>query len=144
MTAVAGRPEVDVRVDPWPGEDALRDLMRAAWGSDGAHPAAVLRHSLCHVCAFDGERLVGFVYLAWDGGIHAFVLDPTVHPDYRRMGIGTALVRRAADVGRERGIVWLHVDFEPDLAAFYAACGFAPSAAGVMRLDRRSSASSCA
>jgi len=30
------------------------------------------------VCTYDAERPVGFVYLAWDGGVHAFVLDTMV------------------------------------------------------------------
>jgi GNAT superfamily N-acetyltransferase len=87
------------------------------------------------VCAFDAARLVGFVNLATDGDAHAFLLDPTVDPDYQRRGIGTELVRRAADLARERGCTWLHVDYEPALAAFYQAAGFRDSAAGVMRLD---------
>ena len=133
---------MDIRVDPWPDEDALNELIQAGWGAEGSDHAGVLERSLCHICAFDGEALVGFVYVAWDGGIHGFLLDPTVHPDYRRQGIGTVLIRRAAEVARERGIACLHVDYEPHLAAFYAACGFVPSAAGVMRLDRERAASS--
>ena len=144
MTKPGRAPSVDIRVDPWPGEDALRDLIRAGWGEGGSGHAQVLKRSLCHVCAFDGERLVGFVYLAWDGGVHAFVLDPTVHPDYRRLGIGTALVHRSIEVARKRGVTWLHVDFLPQLAAFYAACGFVPSAAGIMRLDQEPAVSSSA
>ena len=144
MTAAGRAPSVDIRVDPWPSEDALRDLIRAGWGAGGSSRTQVLKRSLCHVCAFDGERLVGFVYLAWDGGIHAFVLDPTVHADYRRQGIGTALVRRSIEVARQRGVTWFHVDFEPHLATFYAACGFVPSAAGIMRLDQELAVSSSA
>ena len=135
MTTAGDQTEIDIRVDAWPASADLLELMRAGWGAEASDHAAVLQKSLCHVCAFDGEALVGFVYLAWDGGIHAFVLDPTVRPDYRRRGIGMKLVRRAAEVARERGITWLHVDYEPRLAAFYAACGFVPSAAGIMRLS---------
>ena len=93
----------------------------------------MLARSLVYVCACDSERLVGFVYLAWDGGVHAFLLDPTVHPDYRRRGIGRELVRRGVEVARERGLEWVHVDFEPSLARFYAACGFRTEA-GLIRL----------
>ena len=35
-------------------------------------------HSLGWVCARDGAGLVGFVNLAWDGVVHAFVLDTMV------------------------------------------------------------------
>jgi hypothetical protein len=38
----------------------------------------VERHSLGWVCARDGAELVGFVNVAWDGVVHAFVLDTMV------------------------------------------------------------------
>ncbi|MHC4472138.1 MAG: GNAT family N-acetyltransferase, partial [Planctomycetota bacterium] len=61
-------------------------------------------------------------------------LDPTVHPDLRRTGIGTELVRRAADLARDAGVEWLHVDFVPELTPFYERCGFRPTEAGLMKL----------
>lgn len=83
---------------------------------------------------YEGERLVGFVNLAWDGGVHAFLLDTTVHPYFARRGIGTALVRHAIEAARGRGVEWIHVDYEPHLSGFYAACGFQPTAAGLINL----------
>jgi ribosomal protein S18 acetylase RimI-like enzyme len=79
----------------------------------------ILDRSLAYICAFPGERLVGFVNLAWDGGIHAFILDTTVHPDMRRLGIGSELLKHATAVAHKQGIEWLHVDFEPHLTSFY-------------------------
>ena len=35
---------------------------------------------------------------------------------------------------RARGATWLHTDFEPHLTAFYRACGFRPTDAGLVRL----------
>jgi ribosomal protein S18 acetylase RimI-like enzyme len=93
-----------------------------------------LVRSLAYVCAYQGERLVGFVNLAWDGGVHAFVLDTTVHPELCRRGIGSELVRRAADVARAREVAWLHVDCEPHLTGFYRRCGFRHTEAGLMDL----------
>jgi len=43
-------------------------------------------------------------------------------------------VRLAAKLARDRGAKWLHVDFEPHLEGFYRACGFGPTAAGLMAL----------
>jgi GNAT superfamily N-acetyltransferase len=87
------------------------------------------------VCARDAERLVGFVNVAWDGGVHAFVLDTMVAAHARRGGVGRALVEMAIRDARAAGCAWLHVDFEPELRPFYvAACGFAPTDAGVIRL----------
>jgi predicted N-acetyltransferase YhbS len=86
------------------------------------------------VCAYQGAELVGFVNLAWDGGVHAFLLDTTVHPRLRRLGIGRQLVRNAVDAAHEAGMAWVHVDYEPHLAGFYAACGFTRTAAGLLRI----------
>jgi GNAT superfamily N-acetyltransferase len=125
--------DIEIRLDPWPPELALAELRLAAWGGGEAWTADVLRRSLAHLGAYDGERLVGFAYVATDGHHHAFLLDPSIHPDYQRRGVGMALVRRAIDAARERGAGVVHVDYEPHLATFYAACGFRPSAAVRLR-----------
>ena len=93
-------------------------------------------HSLGWLTARTHERaLVGFVNVAWDGCDHAFLLDPKTHGSYQRRGIGTALVRQAAEHARAAGCDWLHVDFAPELRAFYyEACGFAPTDAGLIDL----------
>jgi GNAT superfamily N-acetyltransferase len=75
------------------------------------------------------------VNVATDGGELAFLLDTTVHPDFRRRGIGTQLVCRASELARRHGATWLHVDFEPVLSGFYfKSCGFQATAAGLIRL----------
>ena len=125
---------VEIRIDPFPSRAAFEALSRAAWGVEPQGPPPRWEISLVHLGAYAGERLVGYVNVATDGGSHAFLLDPMVHPDCRRQGLGTRLVRRAAELSRERGARWLHVDYAPHLAAFYAACGFRPTAAGLIRL----------
>ena len=78
---------------------------------------------------------VGFANVAWDGGDHAFLLDPKVRLDHQRRGIATELVRLAAEHAAGAGCEWLHVDFRDELAPFYFdACGFRPTAAGLLRL----------
>jgi GNAT superfamily N-acetyltransferase len=97
--------------------------------------ARVHRHSLGWVCARAGERLVGFVNVAWDGAAHAFVLDTLVAATHRRRGIGTRLVAAAAEGSRAAGCDWLHVDFEVELRPFYIDhCGFTPTHAGLIAL----------
>ena len=95
----------------------------------------MLERSLAYCGAFYAGELVGYVNVAGDGGAHAFLLDPTVHPAHRRRGLGLALVRRATALARAAGATWLHVDYEPSMAAFYAAAGFLPTAAGLLRLS---------
>ncbi|MEV0438702.1 GNAT family N-acetyltransferase [Streptomyces spectabilis] len=93
------------------------------------------RHSLGWVCARDGDALVGFVNVAWDGGVHAFVLDTVVAAGRRRSGIGAGLVAEAARRARAARCEWLHVDFDDELRPFYfEACGFRPTPAGLIAL----------
>jgi GNAT superfamily N-acetyltransferase len=97
--------------------------------------AQVERHSLGWVCARDDGDLVGFVNVAWDGAIHAFLLDTLVTSRFRHQGIGTELVGRAVAEARRAGCGWIHVDFDDDLSSFYfEACGFEPTNAGVIAL----------
>ncbi|MFD9882881.1 GNAT family N-acetyltransferase [Streptomyces alboflavus] len=97
--------------------------------------AQVRRHSLGWVCARRGGALVRFVNVAWDGGVHAFVLDTMVVRDLRRAGVGTELVAVAAREARAAHCEWLHVDFDEQLRGFYFdACGFRPTDAGLIAL----------
>ena len=92
-------------------------------------------HSLGWVCARDGDELVGFVNVAWDGVVHAFVLDTMVTAGARRHRVGTRLVELAVEGARAAGCEWLHVDFDDHLRKFYFdACGFRPTNAGLIEL----------
>jgi GNAT superfamily N-acetyltransferase len=95
----------------------------------------VTGHSLGWVCARQAGLLVGFVNVAWDGGVHAFVLDTIVAKSVGRRGVGTALVAGAVDGAKAAGCEWLHVDFDDHLRPFYFdACGFTPTNAGLIAL----------
>jgi len=126
------------RIEPEVSDGSLNALFTLAWEnrSEGEF-GPILRRSLTYICAFDGSDLIAFVNVAWDGGIHGFILDTTVHPDYQRRGIGTELMRQAATTAAERGIEWLHADFEPHLLPFYRACGYRNTEAGLLNLSRR-------
>jgi len=81
------------------------------------------------------EAAVGFVNVAWDGGDHAFLLDPKTHSAFQHRGIGTRLVEVAARHAKGAGCEWLHVDFDRALEPFYFdACGFRPTPAGLVHL----------
>ncbi|MEU6438899.1 GNAT family N-acetyltransferase [Streptomyces sp. NPDC047046] len=101
--------------------------------------ARLARHSLGWAAARDASgSLVGFVDVAWDGGGHAFLLDTAVAKSHRRRGLGRALVAAAVAGAREAGCEWLHVDYEERWRGFYEnACGFRPTAAGLVGLSER-------
>ncbi|ENN87854.1 putative acetyltransferase protein [Rhizobium freirei PRF 81] len=127
--------QIEFRDDPDPGNEALNTLWANAWDARSARDfSPILSRSLAHVGAFAGTQLVGFVNVAWDGGIHAFILDICVDREFRRQGIASGLLQRAKILTRDRGAEWLHVDFEPHLINFYRRTGFAPTEAGLMRL----------
>lgn len=97
--------------------------------------AQLQQHSLGWVCAREAAELVGFVNVAWDGAIHAFVLDTLVTSRVRRTGVGTELIALAVEEARALGCEWLHVDFRDDLRSFYFdTCGFQPTDAGLIAL----------
>jgi GNAT superfamily N-acetyltransferase len=127
---------IQYRVNPSVTNAELDGLYVVSWPNH--HPphdwGPELERLLVFVGAYDGDELIGSVKLAWDGDIHAFLLEPTVRPDYRRRGIGRTLVEHAVAYARERSVQWVHVDFEPHLREFYRACGFRPTEAGIMRL----------
>ena len=97
--------------------------------------AQVRAHSLGWACARDGDGLAGFVNVAWDGGVHAFILDTLVAARAQHQGVATSLVALARDESRRAGCDWLHVDFEDHLRPLYfGSCGFTPTNAGLIAL----------
>ena len=127
---------ISYRVNPPVNNAALNALFASAWAQHRDRDfEQQLRRSLAYVCAFSDGQLMGFVNLAWDGGIHAFLLDTTVHAGWQRRGVGRALVMQGIAAAHERGIVWMHVDYEPHLETFYRACGFMPTRAGLINLS---------
>lgn len=135
----------------WRGEATDDELVLLTQSHGGtASPGwwdRIRPHSLGWVTARgENEALVGFVNVAWDGGDHAFLIDTKVRPDHQRQGIGTELVRVAAQHAKAADCEWLEVDFDDALAPFYFdACGFQPTPAGLLHLpdlERQDSASS--
>ena len=113
----------------------LNSLFGATWVDHEPRDfKPILARSLVYLTVREGTRLIGFVNVVSDGGCHAFLLDPTVHPSFRRRGIGTRLLQDAAHAARAHGAEWLHVDFEQKLERFYVGAGFRLTAAAVWNL----------
>ena len=124
-----------LKVCPRVSSEELNALFASAWSHHRkVDLQPLLEQALVYVCAYDQAKLVGFAKVVGDGGVHGFLLDPTVAPTMQRKGIGRRLVQLCADESRRRGVEWLHVDFEPRLERFYASCGFSPTQAGLRNL----------
>ena len=118
--------------------EELADLFIRAWGTDKSGYEDVLARSFTWVTARDGASLVGFVNVAWDGGVHFFLLDTTVDPDHQRRGVGLAVIRAAIDACRGNGH-WLHVDADAELMErLYLRVGFGRTSASITNLQRGS------
>lgn len=126
---------IDYRTNPKISNEKLNELFQFVWDEHTFEDMSPqLKHSLAYVCAFHLNKLVGFVYLPWDGGEHAFIMGTAVHRDYRRRGIGVQLVKEAVNAAKQHNIKWIHVDFEPHLQEFYDKCGFRHTNAGLIKL----------
>lgn len=105
-------------------ERAKADL--AADDFDNGRTPEALRRSFeqsPHVAfARDGDRLVGMARLLSDGVCNAYLLDVWTASDYRRQGIGSALIRLLLE-----RVPGQHVGLQTDHGqAFYESLGFRP------------------
>lgn len=104
-----------------------------------------LAHSLFSVCAMMGSSVVGCGRVIGDGGLHYYVTDVIVRPQYQRRGIGTrivALLARFVESVPYRNTV-AGVFPTSGLASFYARHGFEaqrPDAPAMLRWINRSDA----
>jgi GNAT superfamily N-acetyltransferase len=129
-------PEIRYKRRPSLDERSLQALFVAGWGEPKPSYERALARSFAWVTTVRGTELIGFVNIAWDGGVHFFLLDTTVHPAWRAKGIGRRLVEEAIDCCRGRG-EWLHVDADEEMmTGFYEQCGFGQTSAGLIDLTR--------
>src|SRR5580704_8018313 len=102
---------IEYRQNPALENQQLNELFSRSWENwKDRDFRPVLTRNLGHIAAFENDRLIGFVNIAWDGGEHAFLLDTTVHPEFQRRGIGRHLVEEAIKLARDAKASWLHVD----------------------------------
>ena len=116
-----------------PGQ--VRALFRAAgWDEDLARYSprqvqALLRQSHRVLAAWcPTGTLVGFASAVSDGVLCAMVQNLLVHPDYRKRGVGTRLLRQLIRAYRRQGIPCVYVLGRRGRRArqFFARAGFQP------------------
>lgn len=92
-------------------------------------------HNAFHLCAFDENRLIGYVCVVSNSVTGAYIQDLIVHPDYQKQGVGHQLMQRILDRLRAEGIYMVSVIYgNVELQAYYEAFGFTTMLCGQMEL----------
>jgi len=110
---------------------ALAEIRRlyllAGWceeADDASFLPPLFAGSTVVLSAWSDEHVAGIGRAISDGVSDAYIQDVVVAPEFRRRGIGAALVNGIVERLRRRGIGWIGLVGAPGTEAFYAALGF--------------------
>lgn len=84
----------------------------------------IISETYCFVIARFEEKIVGMGRSISDGVSDAYIQDVVVDKDYRRQGIGEAIVHRIVQFLLEHDIKWIALISEPGSEDFYLKLGF--------------------
>ena len=84
--------------------------------------------------AEDGGRVVGFLRAITDGVFNGYISMVAVAPEYRRRGVGSALVNTAVESSAD--ITWLLRADRDGVDGFYRSLGFEKSSVAMERRRR--------
>jgi ribosomal protein S18 acetylase RimI-like enzyme len=63
------------------------------WSTDENSTGTALKNSLFSVVAVDQNTIIGFGRVIGDGGLYFYIQDLIIHPKFRNIGIGKALLK---------------------------------------------------
>lgn len=109
----------------------ITDLIAAGAAVDGVAPVGdqvlreLARDDTRHLLALEGDAVVGYLNLVVQSdGDDSSMAEAVVHPDARRRGIGTELIRAGLEAGGAHTRIWAHGDL-PAARALAAGLGLA-------------------
>ena len=125
----------DIRAEDF---DAARLLLIAnGWSGPRFEPsnfALLIERATESLVAADGGRVVGFARALGDGCFNGYLSMLVVDAEYRRQGIGRALVEQL--MGENRDMTWVLRAARPDVQDFYEKLGFRMSSVAMERVRR--------
>ena len=108
-------------------KEIIRLYSSAGWKAYTDDPETLrkgFRQSLLVLGAYEENELTGIIRAVGDGETIVFVQDILVLPEYRRKGIGTALLKAILTRYSHVRQIELVTDSRPETIAFYESAGF--------------------
>ncbi len=96
-----------------------------------------LGRSLAVIAVYEDSRLVGAARLIGDGIYNLVLYDMVVHPDFRRQGVGTALLNYCSQYAERLGVPRLECICEAENSSFYQNANWKLTAAFYKELGTR-------
>jgi len=116
-------------VHDWPKEQIVELYKSGGWWQDNYDPDGLddlIKGSFAFAVAVDAPtgRAVGMGRAISDGTSDAWLQDIVVLDDYRKRGIGTAIIKQLLDHCKSKGLAWVGLVAEPGTTDFYRPLGF--------------------
>lgn len=124
-------PEIEIKIVKDADPEAVLALYRhAGWWQTDENPKyletvkKIVSDTYCFVIALADGRIIGMGRAISDGASDAYIQDVAVHSDFRRRGIGRAIIGKLVEHLRENRIQWIGLISEPGYEKFYESLGF--------------------
>jgi ribosomal protein S18 acetylase RimI-like enzyme len=124
-------PEIEIKIVKDADPEAILALYRhAGWWQTDENPAyletvkRIVSDTYCFAIALREDEIIGMGRAISDGASDAYIQDVMVHSDFRRRGIGRAIISKLVEHLRENGIQWIGLISEPGYEKFYESLGF--------------------